>query len=105
MLAAGCGADESDAAPCVDLDLGVPVFVLSQDQQRQASAIGRLDERGCLQESADVALGSDPVLSDAHGRPFVVSRDKGEARELAVDDLQVVDATDLSNIGEEPPNP
>ena len=76
---AGCAAEESTPA-CAGLTLEHPVLVLETDLARQVSAMGRVDENGCLEEIDDVALRADPVLTEGHGRPLVLARDSGEVK-------------------------
>lgn len=81
LFASACGPAESDAPRCGDLRLERPVIVLEGDE-RSASALGRIDQGGCVEEVADVVFGVDSSLSEARGRRFVCNRTSGECFEI-----------------------
>jgi len=96
-------ADDEDSPTCSGVKLDRPVLVLESDYQ--ASGLGRIDEDGCFTEVADLALGTDPRLSDAHGRPFVSVRDQGVLHEIDRNELRIVNTVSAFADGEPQPNP
>jgi hypothetical protein len=94
----GCSGDEPDA--CSDDRLAYPLLVL-ETNFGSASALGRVETDGCYRTEADLTLGSDTVLADAHGRPFVAVRDQGVIREIARDALALTSSYDVVAPGED----
>lgn len=80
------------------------MIVLESDRS-SSSAIGRIDLEGCMEETADVALGSDPALSFSRGRPFVSARDLGVVLELSRETGAITRSIAVFQEGEPQPNP
>jgi hypothetical protein len=104
LLSSGCAQDEP-APVCSGIALERPLIVLERALDLSASGIGRIDESGCLEEVADISLGTDPVLADAHGRPFVLNRENGEIHEMERDALRFARTVTAMAPGQPSPNP
>ena len=106
VLLTVCACSEGETASvCSGVSIDRPVLVLEVDLARQAAALGRIDETGCLEEVPDLALGDDPVLANAHGRPHVLNRTTGEIHEIDREELRIARTVAAMPVGESSPNP
>jgi hypothetical protein len=99
LVALGCGAPGGSTRTCGDVKPSVPVLVLERESSGQ-SGLARLDTDGCLTETPDVALGTDPALCPAHGAPYVCARDTGLVLEIDPSDAHVVRSMKAYQSGE-----
>jgi len=87
VLVAGCSEPASVAYSCSGVTLGGSALLLASNYQ--ASALGRVDEKGCLTEIPDIALGTDPAFSLGNAGPFVNARSEELVYSIDPDKLAI----------------
>jgi hypothetical protein len=109
LAAAGapaCTEARTNARGCADVPLALDrAMIVLESDRASTSAIGRIDLEGCLEETADVALGGDPSLSLSRGRPFISVRDQGIVLELHPETGAIARSIAVFQAGEPQPNP
>lgn len=93
IAAGGCSEEPKSVTKCTEgLHFERPLLVLESDLSA-ASALARIDTRGCVTERPSFVLGGDPSLAHSRGRTFVAIRDSSRIGEIDPAGPSIVEGT------------